>query len=827
MRALSIRVLGLASSIAGLTAGGHATDLRAERSAAGVAASPSLARPRMHFEPTTEDGRFVARGAGYSLYLGPTQSVLLISPEKPTRQGRLTPPPRAAVSMKLDGATAGGRADASEPLPGKSHYFHGADRSAWRRDVAHFGRVTYRQVYPGTDLTFYGHEGALEYDFVVSPGADPERIRFLVEGATSVRVDTGGDLVLATPMGEVRQRAPVAYQSATGGERVAVACQYVLRDGRQVGFEIGPHDARLPLVIDPVLSYSTFVGGIARDDGQDVTIAPDGTLWYVGTTFSSDVPSAVNGASGDEDAFVSHFTADGRTLLSTTYVGGASADFANRAKATATGVLLVGGTVSADFPRPDAVCAACRNPPPGLQPWELFNPPSDSQGFLVKLDAAGALVHAAVFGGDRLDNAWVLGLDGAGRPYVGSGSCGDGFPTTPGAYKAARSPAADASDPNNECDVTVARFSEAAGGFALDYGTYLGGSAADFVSGLAVTARGAAWVVGGTTSGDFPTTSGAGQATNAGGYDAFVARIAPGGGTLPYSTFFGGSAYDYPFDVALDGAGGVHVAGRTESTDFPTTTGAFQEAARGGSDGWVARFSSSGSLAWCTRLGGSGFDWPFAIAVAPGGSSYVAGFTESPDFPTRLPAQQGPGGDADAFVSRLSPSGSRLTWSTYLGGPGWDGSHGLALEGGGGLWVAGTTSGGLAATIDAAQPDFGGAADGFLVFLDESASVRVGPDRMTFAPTRVGRTRGPRQVRVVNDGSVPVDVLGLELGGANPSDYDFSSGCPETLDPGESCRIGVTFAPTAAGARGATLLVDTAAAAAPVSVALNGDAFVR
>ena len=392
-----------------------------------------------------------------------------------------------------------------------------------------------------------------------------------------------------------------------------------------------------------------------------MTIAPDGTLWYVGTTLSSDMPSTVNGASGDQDAFVSHFTADGRTLLGTTYIGGGSADFANRAKATASGVFLVGGTVSADFPSPDAACGTCRNPPAGLQPWELFNPPSDSQSFLTKLDAAGNLVHAAVFGGVIVSttpgcSAWTA----RAAPTSGSNSCGDHFPTTPGAYKASRTPAADASDPNNECDVTVARFSESAGGFTLGYGTYAGGSGADFVSGLAVTSGGAAWVVGGTTSGDFPTTAGARQATNAGGYDAFVLRIAPGGGSVPYSTFFGGSAYDYPFDVALDGAGRVYVTGRTESSDFPTTAGAFQETrcrrvGRVGGQVLVLRLPRVVHAPRRERL---------RLALRDRGRFRRLGLrrrlTESTDFPTRLPAQAGPGGDADAFVSRLSPSGSRL-----------------------------------------------------------------------------------------------------------------------------------------------------------------------
>jgi hypothetical protein len=622
MRALNSRFLAFAVPVVGLTAWLQAVGLQ------------GAARPRMSFEPTTEEGRFVTRGAGYSLHLGPTEAVLLLSPEGPTRaRPRLSVAAPVAVRLRLDGANADARAEAGELLPGKSHYFRGADRSTWRRDVEHFGRVTYRHVYPGTDLTYYGTEGVLEHDFVVTPGADPGRIRFQVEGATSVRVDAAGDLVLATPVGEVRQKAPVAYQNASGG-RVAVACQYVLRDERQVGFQLGPHDASAPLVIDSVLSYSTFLGGSALDSGLDVTIAPDGTLWYVGTTFSSDIPAAVGGASGDQDAFVSHFTPDGQTLLSTTYIGGSNADFANRAKATLSGVYVVGGTVSADFPSPDAACTVCRHPPAGLQSWELYNPPSDSQGFLVQLDALGTVAHAAVYGGDRLDNAWVIGLDGAGRPYVGSSSCGDGFPTTAGAYRPSRTPAADTSNPDNECDVTLAQFTESASGFTLGYGTYLGGSGADFVAGLAVTPGGAAWVVGGTTSGDFPTTAAAEQTTSAGGCDAFVARIAPGGGSLPYSTFFGGSAYDYPFDVALDGGGNAYVTGRTESADFPTTAGAFQRTAAGGSDGWVARLAFSGSLAWSTRLGGSGFDWPFAIAVAPGGSSWVTGQTDSPDFPS-------------------------------------------------------------------------------------------------------------------------------------------------------------------------------------------------
>jgi hypothetical protein len=595
--------------------------------------------------------------------------------------------------------------------------------------VPHFARVTYRQIYPGTDLTFYGNQGVLEHDFVVDPGADPSRIRLEIQGASGVRVDDAGDLVVTTAVGEVRQKAPVAYQIVEG-QRRAVASGYTLGRTGEVGFRLGDYDSHRPLVIDPVLRYSTFLGGSDADAGQDVTVARDGSLWIAGTTFSSDFPGAGNVWSGDQDAFVSHFTANGQTLLSTTYVGGTSAEFANRVKATGSGVYVVGGTVSADFPSPDAACAVCRNPPSGLQPWEIFNPPSDAQSFLVKLDVFGDLQHAVVYGGDALDTAWVLGLDGLGRVHVGSVSCGDGFPTTAGAYREARTPAADTSDLNNECDMAVARFRETPAGFLLRYGSYLGGSGADFVAGLAVTPAGADWVVGGTTSGDFPTTATARQTAIGGDFDAFLTRLTVGGGTLGYSTYFGGSAYDYPLDIALGAAGSAYVTGRTESANFPTTRGAFQRTPAGGSDGFVARFNRTGSLAWSTRLGGSGFDWPFAIVVASTGAAYVAGQTNSPDFPTLLPIQGGPGGADDAFVTKIAPTGRRLLWSTWLGGPGFDQAHGLALDGQGDVWIAGTTAGGLAPTGDAVQQVFGGGStDGFLAGIDESASIRVPPHR--------------------------------------------------------------------------------------------------
>ena len=381
-------------------------------------------------------------------------------------------------------------------------------------------------------------------------------------------------------------------------------------------------------------------------------------------------------------------------------------------------------------------------------------------------------------------------------------------------------------DVNDACDVAIARFTESPAGFSLAYGSYLGGSGADFVAGLAVTGGGADWVVGGTSSGDFPTVPGAPQAANRGGFDAFVTRLSASGRALGSSTYFGGSGYDYPFDVALDASGNPHVAGRTESSDFPVTAGSFQQANAGSSDAFVAQLTRVGDVAWSTLLGGTGFDWPFAIAVGGSGAVYVAGLTRSADFPTLLAAQNGPGGADDAFVARLSRNGSALRWSTLLGGPGAEQAHGLALDGAGGVWVAGTSAGGLTTSADATQPSFGGGGnDAFLVRLDEAASVRLRPSALRFPRTRVGRSTAPRQVVVTNTGQVPVDVLGVSVGGADPGDFVLTNGCPATLAPGAACSVDVRFTPAAAGPRAALLQVGTSASAAPSTVALSGTGF--
>ncbi len=681
------------------------------------------ARP-LHFEPEAGRGEYVARGAGFSLHVGAETSTLVLNPERSLPRAPLSGAPLEPVVLRfrLIGANGFAPAVAAEPFSGRSHYYRGSDRSRWRIDVPHFGRVRYEQVYSGTDLVFYGRDGRLEHDFVLAPGSDPRQIRFVVEGADQVAIDATGDVVATTPAGIVRQKAPVAYQ-VVGGQRREVESAFVMNEEGEIGFRVGAHDSVHPLVIDPALEYLSFLGGSGADWGLDLAIAPDGSLWMSGGTYSTDLGAPVNVLGGDQDGFVSHLTPDGQTLLSTTYIGSSGADFVNRLKATYSGVYVVGATVSSDFPTPDGTCTFCRNPPPGIQPWQLYDPRADSQNVLLKLDDSGLLEHAIVYGSEALDHAWVLALDGPRGVHVGSNSCGDGFPTTPRAFRRVRTPAADPSDPNNECDVTIARFRESASGFNLTYGTYVGGSGGDFVAGIAVASAfrfaGGDWVVGGTTSVDFPTRPGAAQPASAGGSDAFLMRLSADG-RLAEATYLGGSGYDYAFDVAVDPFEGAPiVVGRTDSANFPTTTGAFQRNSAGGSDGFVTRLRNTGLVEWSTLLGGNGFDWPFSVVIGRRSAVYVGGQTDSPNFPTRQPIQSGPGGATDGFVTKVDPTGSSLSWSTYLGGVGADQIHGLAVGWRGGVWAVGATAGDVVATPDAAQPVFaGGGADALLACID-------------------------------------------------------------------------------------------------------------
>lgn len=649
--------------------------------------------------------RFLARGSGGTLFLTPTGAVLAL------RAG-------AAVDVLRMKAVGGGAAPAVtglDLLPGRASYFVGNDPEKWRRGIPTFAKVEYASVYPGIDMVFRGADRRFEYDFVVSPGADPRSIRLGFEGQRHTAIDAAGDVVLAVGTGEVRLRRPEIYQEKDG-ERLAVSGRFVVEGGGEIGFEVAAWDRTRPLVIDPVLAYSTYLGGTGV---QDVAwaIATDaaGNAYVTGETTSSNFPTTPSAFdtsfSGFVNAFVSKLDPTGSTVLYSTYLGGGfnAADYGRAIAVDALGNAYVTGEADeATFPTTAGAFDT------------TFNAGS-RDGFVTKLDPTGSsLVYSTFLGGTDSDLGLGIAVDALGNAYVSGQTWSASFPTTAGALDTALS---------GHADGFVTKLDPA--GAALVYSTYLGGSTDfDTARSIAVDAAGSAYVTGWTGSADFPTTPGAFQTTLAPGplfaQDAFVAKLNPSGSGLVYSTFLGGGDSDFGWSIAVDSALDAYVGGATYSSNFPTTPAAFDPTFNGGLlDGFVTKLDATGSaLVYSTYIGGSDIDDGFGIAVDSLGRAHLTGDTLSKDFPVTPNAIQpvfGGNGNRDAFVTKLDAAGSALVYSTFLGGSDQEQGLGVAVDGLGSAHVAGwTSSGNFPTTPGAFDTTSNGGQDGFVVKIDDT-----------------------------------------------------------------------------------------------------------
>jgi hypothetical protein len=621
--------------------------------------------------------RFLARGQGYGLYLTTEGGTLALYRSVP---GSHAPKPgvhglqddaqreQAVVSMHL----VGGRRDVepvgSEVQPGQSHYLVGNDPARWRTDIEGYGRVQYSGVLPGVDVVYYGSgQRRLEYDLVLAPGVDAKSVEVAFDGAESVTIDGEGAAVLELPAGgELVQPAPVAYQVAADGTRHRVDARYEWR-GAALGFSIGPYDRERPLVVDPTLQYSTFLGGSAADQANAIAIDTADCIYVTGYTQSSDFPTAgpLQPLVGLTELFVTKLSANGSTLIYSTFLGGSAQDIGQGIAVDSAGeVFVTGFTGSSDFPTTAFPIQA------------KFAGNEDA--FVAKLNAAGShLVYSTYLGGRSLDQANSIAIDSAGEAFVTGITASTNFPTA-SPFQAANAFGDDA---------FVAKLS--ADGTALVYSTYLGGSAADQGYSIAVDGAGDAFVAGYTTSTNFPTASPF-QAANGGGYDGFVTELNPAGSALTYSTYLGGSSSDVAQSIAFDSAGEAFVTGYTTSTDFPTASPLLAYA--GANDAFVVKFSAAGSpLIYSTYLGGSSDDIAQSIAVDSAGEAFVAGYTASTNFPTASPVQSANAGSNDAFVTKINSAGSALVYSTYLGGSSSDSANGVVLDRFAQAFVAGGT----------------------------------------------------------------------------------------------------------------------------------------
>jgi len=550
-------------------------------------------------------------------------------------------------------------------LPHKSNFFIGDDPARWRAGAASYSSVVIENVYDGIDLRYYNNSQNVEYDFEVSPGSDHSQVVMEIDGAESFRISSNGELIITSEWGEIQELAPIAYQSVDGSRRPVAAGFQILSENR-VGFELGPGiDPSAKLVIDPELIFSTYLGGAQNDHLFDMVIDPDGNAYVAGWTQSMDFPveDPIQGTDLTRDAFISKFSADGSALLHSTYLGGSGNDYGNGVALDQDGrPYVTGSTESTNFPT--------------VNPYMTDPGDGNADAFISRLNADGdALDYSTYYGGNDADDGAAIALGEDGDICIAGSTLSTNLPLQfPSQINQIGR------------DAFVIKLDSS--GAALELGTYLGGSDNDVAYDLTVDHQGYIYVTGATTSSDFPTINS--FQTFGGIQDAFVAkyhRIIPP--NVRYTRLIGGSSNDQGIGIAVDSAEQVYVVGWTESSDFPVSNELYGP--QGGRDGFITKLPRLANLElFSTYIGGSSHDFAFAVSNEFDGRLYVSGQTGSGDFPTVNPYQTHQADD-DAFAIVIDTAGSSLIFGTYLGGDDDDQSVAVA-ELDGYLYLAGQTN---------------------------------------------------------------------------------------------------------------------------------------
>jgi Beta-propeller repeat len=688
---------------------------------------------------TNQQVKFLSRGAGYEMFLTSTEAVVVMGKATKARHGD-TPAEKsknplasqlAVLRMQLAGSNALANVRGADELPGTTNYFIGKDASQWHTNIRQYGKVRYHDVYPGVDLVYYGNQGQLEHDFVVAPGADAKLIRFSLNGIEKVSVDKQEDLVLGMSNGEVKLKKPTAYQEIAG-VRHEVASRYVL-DGSQVSFDVGSYDRSRTLVIDPTLSYLSYLGGSNDDSQASTSLVVDaaGNAYIATGTLSTDFPVTAgafqttyggapllcsqNANNICGDVVVTKVSPSGSKLIYSTYLGGSSGEYAFGLAVDKDGAAYIGGyTESADFPvTAGAYQTSFAGRSPSCPP--AFFPCGDA--FVTKLSPSGAkLVYSTYVGGSGDDYIENLAIDRAGNVYATGSTDSLDYPTTPGAFQTVM-------------PCTFALCGSAfvtklnASGTALEYSTYLSGTGGSGGGSIGVDQFGNSYVAGSTGSLDFPVTASAFQRRLTPGLcgtppsfpcpDLFLTKLNSSGNAILYSTYMGGKGSEATYGLALDFESRVYLTGFTASPNFPTTVGAYRTKFGGGtcnawygvhcSDVFVAKFdttkSGRASLVYSTLYGGTKEDQATSVAVNATGNAFITGWTFS-----NSKALTG-----DAFLAEFDSTGSKLLFSQLVGGSGFDSGDAVALDGAGNAYIAGhTLSSDLPTTPGVFQPNFGG-----------------------------------------------------------------------------------------------------------------------
>lgn len=860
--------------------------------------------------------KFLSRAGGYTLFLTGDEAVLALrqspvprlqvqGPAAMTLIGRHAVHPKArlqkeameagnrtrgaVLQMKLVGANPAAPVTGLNELPGKSNYFIGNDPRKWRTDVPNYAKAEYQGIYPGINLVYYGNQGQLEYDFVVAPGANPSEIKFgLGAGLAAarkgrpqvapLRIAANGDLVMDVAGGEVCLHKPVVYQpAATRPSSIVrgrlpgtterqprtpdvVPAGYVL-NGHDVSFKITHYDRTRPLIIDPVLTYSSLLGGSGfyGEWGGAIAVDASGNVYLTGQTDSPDfpivnqIPGACNGYCGGglytEDAFVTKINAAGDAIVYSSFIGGSEGpDYGTSIALDSSGAVYLAGVAnSSDFPTVNQIPGACNN---DEIPGACY---ISGAAFVAKIDAAGdALVYSSMIGGEYGDNAYGIAVDSSGDAYLTGFTDSTDFPVVNQISGACVSTCGTGDSVAFVAEVNAA-------GTALDYSTLLGGDIEAYGNAITLDSSGNVYVAGETDSTDFPQvnpTAGAcvGACGSGNGYyDGFVTEINAAGSALAYSTLIGGSEGGLAEALALDSSGNIYLAGSTTSADFPQVNpipGACQGTCGTGDgvnpDAVVAKINAGGSaLAYSSLFGGSGVDEANGIAVDASGNAFLTGQTSSTDFPLVNPisgaCQTGCGsGPPVAFVTEVEAGASALAYSSYLGGNTaylGDSGSGIRVDGQDNVYLTGYTTSTNFPQVNQIPSACNGTCgqDGNFevvavkISAPDQGQVSMQPDGLNFAPEPVGTRSKMEHITLKNSGQAPLAISKITLAGSDSGDFAEMNNCPlspRTLAPGGNCTIDVAFDPHKTGRIEATVSVVDNGPGSPQKASLKGMAMM-
>ena len=599
-------------------------------------------------------------------------------------------------------------------MKARTNYMIGA-RANWHTDVPNYARVEYRQVYPGVNVIYYGSHNQLEYDFVLAPGADPGAIRMRFGGASRLRVTRDGDLVLESPGGRMTQKRPLVYQDTAAGRR-EIGGRYVLLSRNTVGLKVDGYDKRRKLVIDPILAYSTYLGGTGADQINAVQLASNGHLYMTGQTATQDI-QAINGAYDNNNAglidiflaIVDTTQAGADQLIYFSYLGGSNNDIGLAIAVDSNGLAyMTGATTSTDFPMAG-------------NSLQTLGPATVTEAFVAVIDPSQyggvALVYSTFLGGQTGNQSGnAIAVDGSGNIYVTGTTASSDFPVTGSAYAASL---------YGPSDAFLTEFSTSDSSAPI-YSSYLGGENDDDGRAMALAPNGQVYVGISTDGLLFPLAGFSYNSNNSGGYDVAIALFdttQSGVASLVYSTYLGGSGNDAVRGMTLDNAGNLVVTGYTLSPNFPVTADAAQHSYGGDGDAFVSvvnALTPTAFLNYSTFLGGSDGEVAYAVAVDSAGFIYVTGYTLSSDFPVTANAPQPAWGQGiDIFLTKLQPhvaGRSALQYSSYFGGATLNTGLALAVGPDGTAYAAGWTEGEFPAAPNATQAGFGGGpSDGCLL----------------------------------------------------------------------------------------------------------------